>query len=1515
MKHFFTSKQCLVLVLFLCLAKLSSAQVPYIVKDIGKDFGNSFVNNLTSANGIVFFTAYDNNQHGEELWRSDGTAAGTYLVKDINPGGENSDIAEIVNVNGTVFFRATDAVNGIRLWKSDGTTSGTVMVSSDVLWPAYITSLNGVVYFSGNDSANGNELWKSDGTPEGTTLVKDINVGTGGSSINYMANINGTLYFSTNYNGTVQLWKSDGSTEGTELVKQFNSPYSDMRQFTNGNGTLFLIINDPVYGRELWKSDGTSEGTVMVKDINPGIDDSSISDMIFKDNMLYFTAVTNNYGRELWKSDGTEAGTKLVKDIYPGEESSGAYGFVNVNGIFYFSAEDGINGRELWKSDGTADGTELVKDIFPGSWGSFVTNIVNVNGTMYFAANSGSQAPELWKSDGTPEGTELVKVLLSSYDGRQLDNLINVNGKLYFVGSAAANTIVYYSTLWSIGTCTPANPFINTLEKTTLFNSQVQDSPNTTCYCNIFNELITTVEATGSAPVNGVISIKEWRSQTIEGYYVPRQYELYPSINPDNATAKITLYYTQNDFNAYNENTASALKLPVDSSDVKGISSIFIEKREGTSFNDSGWPSTYSGGMTQIHPDDTDIAWNSDAKRWEVSFETTGMGGYLLKTLILTDPTSVSVSDTAICSDKTITLQATCASGTLNWYTSATGGSSIGTTSPLMLSPTTTYTYYAACEYGLNSTSRIATSEVKVTLMPTAPTNVNVSNQAVCSGKNITLSANCAIGTITWYNSATGTASIGTGNNLIQTPLENTSYYVTCENGDCKTSKALAGQVNVLETPINPVNLSLGITKMCSGQLNFLTGYCISGNLNWYTSATATIPAATGSYVSIAPTATVRYYAACETSNCSSERIAMDEIVVYTQPIKPTGVAINKTAICKGDTIALSGTCAIGTLRWFRIGVGTDTSFTTTPPTSSTYYAICVNGHCFSDEVATDIVEVTEQPIIPINLYQGGNSLCAGERVYLAATCVIGTPTWYSSASGGTAIASGEYATPQPAITMTYYVACENGNCKSQRIAYEEITVHTQPVNPTGVAVSQTAICNGDSISLSGFCSIGTLRWYKTSMDPDTAFTYRPKMNTIYYAFCNNESCVSEIIATSEVVVTQKPSKPNNVTVSRTTICATETVTLTASCALGTVSWYNSSSATTVLGTGSSFSHSPTANTTYYAACINGICNSERIATTAVLVKVKPEKPVVSANRTTICSGETITLSSSIPANTPTATLRWSSGITSMSTSVNISPTITTGYKTVATFDGCSSDSSTALQITVNRVPAQPSITADNATICRGTSAILIAQCPSTTDSFYWSNSALTNADTPGGVYKSTRAINEPGTYKGWCESNTGCKGPEKSITITAGTNCNGKDFITITPAKPVICPNTSVTLTAAGCSGTITWIGGASSRTGTSINISPTTTTTYIAQCSTGGFGSVDITVVGTAVVINNNITTGSEKIKALNTIESAKKIGDPNFTPAPVVTFEAGKSILLKPGFVADARSVFTAQIKGCN
>ena len=98
-----------------------------LVKDIVPGSGSPFYSFdfwLTNVNGTLFFEAYDGT-YGTELWKSDGTEAGTVLVKDINPGAVSSDPSGLTNVNGTLFFAADDGSHRHALWRSDGTPAGT----------------------------------------------------------------------------------------------------------------------------------------------------------------------------------------------------------------------------------------------------------------------------------------------------------------------------------------------------------------------------------------------------------------------------------------------------------------------------------------------------------------------------------------------------------------------------------------------------------------------------------------------------------------------------------------------------------------------------------------------------------------------------------------------------------------------------------------------------------------------------------------------------------------------------------------------------------------------------------------------------------------------------------------------------------------------------------------------------------------------------------------------------------------------------------------------------------------------------------------------------------------------------------------------------------------------------------------------------------------------------------------------------------------------------------------------
>jgi len=442
---------------------ISFSQV--LVKDINPGGGNglTYYPKIVNSGSLMFFAATSPDT-GEELWKSDGTTAGTMLVKDIAPGLPDSYIRFIVDLNGIILFSAQTTFGHYELWRSDGTAAGTVMVkdiypgteSSD---PRNLTLYNGNVYFSATNGVNGVELWKSDGTAAGTVMVKDIYAGASGGSPKNFTVYKNELYFQANpgfsgYYGNT-LWKTNGTTAGTVQVRpsSLSSP-SYPENLIVVNNTLFFTsapYGDKL-GIELWKTDGTGPGTVIVSDINPGVDNgSSPRHLTDVNGVLYFFANNLTSGVELYKSDGTAAGTILVKDINPGPANGYSdIGLVEfptavIGNSMIFRGNDGLTGVEIWKTDGTATGTIMLKDIYPGEVNPTLKNssnpdaLFNYQGKVYFRAYDPATHTELWETDGTIAGTKVVNDLCPGQHCGGIPAGFNIfNNTLYFGATDAS---------------------------------------------------------------------------------------------------------------------------------------------------------------------------------------------------------------------------------------------------------------------------------------------------------------------------------------------------------------------------------------------------------------------------------------------------------------------------------------------------------------------------------------------------------------------------------------------------------------------------------------------------------------------------------------------------------------------------------------------------------------------------------------------------------------------------------------------------------------------------------------------------------------------------------------------------------------------------------------------------------------------------------------------------------------------------------------------------------------------
>jgi ELWxxDGT repeat protein len=375
--------------------RLLAAQV---VADLDSFPADSFPSHLTTHGDTLYFFATDT-AAGRELWKTDGTVAGTVRVTDLNPGpgnavnpfsgpGPNTFPEEIASSGGRLFFTATR-----------GTPPGT-------------------------------GLFLTDGTAAGTAPVKDLNPAADDRPVG-LTDVDGRLFF-MNLAGTPRgVWKTDGTEAGTVQLGTFPNAVHEGRSRPAASGGLYYFVaQHPVHGLQLWKSDGTPEGTGVVKNIgftNQISERTAPGWLTDVDGTLFFYAYENPNGSppSLWKTDGTEAGTTLVKRGVLDDETPASRPARVGNTLYFFGAAG------LWKTDGTEAGTVEVR---PSSVAGSLTNISNLAavGDRLFFFRYVTGSPELWTSDGTPEGTVRAASNFLPGVGVLTNELAAIGGRLFF---------------------------------------------------------------------------------------------------------------------------------------------------------------------------------------------------------------------------------------------------------------------------------------------------------------------------------------------------------------------------------------------------------------------------------------------------------------------------------------------------------------------------------------------------------------------------------------------------------------------------------------------------------------------------------------------------------------------------------------------------------------------------------------------------------------------------------------------------------------------------------------------------------------------------------------------------------------------------------------------------------------------------------------------------------------------------------------------------------------------------
>ncbi len=657
----------------------------------------------------------------------------------------------------------------------------------------------------------------------------------------------------------------------------------------------------------------------------------------------------------------------------------------------------------------------------------------------------------------------------------------------------------------------------------------------------------------------------------------------------------------------------------------------------------------------------------------------------------------------------------------------------------------------------------------------------------VCFGDSITFTATgCAADqTVVWNTGAKGTI-------MVVAPIVSTTFTAYCEKGACRSAVSNAIAINVIK--LSAPTLA-GPSQICEGSQATLTASSCDGVVQWQT-----VPSiVTGSSITVSPTVTTTYYAVCKVYGCTSPAGSVTVKVIET-PEAPELVC-NTMNICPGQSTYITAMNCDGQVKW---NTGqTTTIITVSPLVTTSYTATCTVNGCESPVSPPHEIVVT--PIAAPTIVASATIVCTGTSVKLDASNCTGKVTWNI---GGGQTMTGASITVKPTATTVYSATCSSVYCSSEKSVDLTVTVANPTVPTLTSAVS--SICAGASVDLTASSCTGDVVWSNGATG--AKITVNPTVTTSYTAICKVGTCQS---ATSDrlTITVSEFAKPSIYT-DNLSVCEGGSITLNSNGCNGTVVWSDGQK-------GSSIVISPVTNVKYTAICESTTCKSDKSNELAIVVTPSPVAPVVSCPVNTVCAGTSVTLTAS---GCSSGTVKWSNGSTGSSITVN--PTLTTTYSAKCVQSGCESVVSNEKIITVTpSVPLALSVEIEKPTICSGTSTTLTLKgCEAGT--ITWSNNLPSGAIVIVSPTVTT-------TYSAVCSGVACAKDASISTTVTVTPPASTPSIVVsgmpTASSEIQVCANSSTTLLASNCNGSVLWSTGATTA---SITVSPSAQTSYSVKC-----------------------------------------------------------------------------------
>lgn len=653
----------------------------------------------------------------------------------------------------------------------------------------------------------------------------------------------------------------------------------------------------------------------------------------------------------------------------------------------------------------------------------------------------------------------------------------------------------------------------------------------------------------------------------------------------------------------------------------------------------------------------------------------------------------------------------------------------------------------------------------------TAPTITSTTGATVCGFGTITMNAVASAGTVNWYNS--GGTYLGSGSTYSTFISSTETFYVDATDGSCTTptQTAITATANAKPT----VTATASTSGACEGNTVTLGGSATGGASPYSYSWSGAGGFSTTASSSTAASFTAEYggfytLSATDGNGCTGSNSAL--VSVYSNPV--LSPASTPNPVCTGNTLYLtagynSGGSGVATYAWTGPNGYTATGESPTLENATTYaagvYSVVATDSRGCIGAGTTYYTSVVANSVPL-VVSGGTSICPGTSASLSGSggsYYEWAPTTSLSSTGGSTV------TATPSSTTTYTVTGHVGYCYNKDtvtvivLQTYSVTASVTSSNGTISDVGTTNVCSGTNKTFTVTPNSG---YYIVDVKVDGTSIGNTPPFTI-----SNVTAPHSIAAEFALSCTT----PSITAVSGAAICGAGTASLGATASAGTLNWYSSSTGGTSLGSGSTYSPSVSATTTYYVEATDGSCVSSRTAVTATVNPV----PSASASVTNVlCYGQS-TGSVSVSGSGGTGTYTVSGSATTALSAGSYSYTVTDSKGCTATVSATVSQPSSA-------VSASASVT--NPLCNGGTGTITVGASGGT------------------GSYSGTGAF-------------SGLAVGSHSYTVTDGNGCSATASATVSQPASVVA---SSSITDVSCNGgsngavVVSATGGTGSYTGT---------------------------------------------------------------------------------------------------